>query len=634
MKTGSILLILFFLGLAQLSAMDKYSAYIMLYSQETTIELKDKHLISKTNYKINFKFKDEKSLKLYRSYPISYSHFDKLENLEVYTKNPTSNGKFKKIEIKDFKKSNASSGSIFYSDQVEIDIDFLGLVVGSEAYISYTMTTEELHFTDPMIFRYYLPIEALQYKLTVPNNVHVSFIEKNMPPNFATYAKQEKKNETIYSWSANNVEPEKFSDHAPSLFYFTPHILYKINDYTLDGVRKNISNSSDDLFQWYANNTKEVNKNASRKIQILADSITKGCVSEIEKVEKIYDWVKSNIRYVAFEAGMEGLVPREAEAIYLKRYGDCKDMSSIQFALLRAAHIPACLTWIGTRSIPYTYSEVPLKNTDNHMIAAYKNGEEWIFLDATDPNGIFGLPTDEIQGKQAMIGLTDSTYELAMVPVVSAGSNKTTKECQIKLMNNDVSIRMTSKFEGLFAGNFANQIHYLTEKEKEENAKGTIKSISNNAILNKYSFSTKEEKKMPKTTFDFTIKEYVKEVGNEKYINLLLDKSLANNQITEESRTTPYSFNLNMSLYNKYVLAIPENYKVTFKPENASFKNENFGFDIKYQIVEEQLICNQMLYVDFPTLLMSAKQFNEWNEFIKLLNKAYKESAILEKKMK
>ena len=91
MKTGSILLILFFLDLVQLSAMDKYSAYIMLYSQETTIELNDKHLISKTDYKINFKFNDEKSLKLYRSYPISYSHFDKLENLEVYTKHRMEN---------------------------------------------------------------------------------------------------------------------------------------------------------------------------------------------------------------------------------------------------------------------------------------------------------------------------------------------------------------------------------------------------------------------------------------------------------------------------------------------------------------------------------------------------------------
>lgn len=634
MEMGNIFLILLLLSCNQLAALDKSSAYIMLYAQETSIELKNDHPICKTEYKINFKFNDENSLKLYRSYPIYYSYFDKLENLTVYTKNPTSNGKFNKIEMKDFKKSNASRGSIFYSDQIKVDIDFLGLTVGSEAYISYTMITDELHFTDPMTFRYYLPIETLQYKLTIPTNVSVSFIEKNMPPNFVTYTKQEKKNTTIHQWSANQVEPEKSYENAPALFYYTPHILYKVNDYTIDGVKKNISNSSDDLFQWYANNIKDVNKNASEKIKILADSITKGCVSEIQKVEKIYNWVKSNIRYVAFENGMEGLVPREAEAIYTKRYGDCKDMSSIQFALLRASNIPAHLTWIGTRSIPYTYSEVPLKNTDNHMIAAYKNGNEWIFLDATDPNGLFGLPTDEIQGKQAMIGLTDSTYELAMVPVVTAKINTINEVSHLNINNNDVAIHMVSVLGGSFAGNFANQIHYLTEKEKEENAKGIVKSISNNAILNNYSFTSKEENKSPKTTFDFTIKDYVKEVGNEKYINLLLEKVFMNNHITEENRTVPYSFSLNINNPKTYILEIPENYKVTFKPENTSFKNENFGFEINYQLEKNQLICNQTLYVNFPNLLMPPEQFNAWNGFIKMLNKAYKESVILEKKIK
>jgi hypothetical protein len=77
MKTGSILLILFFLGCSHLSAMNKNSAYIMLYSQETTIEVKNNHPVSKTDFKINFKFNDENSLKLYRSYPIYYSYFDK-----------------------------------------------------------------------------------------------------------------------------------------------------------------------------------------------------------------------------------------------------------------------------------------------------------------------------------------------------------------------------------------------------------------------------------------------------------------------------------------------------------------------------------------------------------------------------
>lgn len=631
MKNKYLLLALILLSSFSCFSFEKNSAYISLFAQRTEILIKDKQPITKTNYEINFKFNDEKAITLYHSYSIYYSHFDKIENLEVYTKNPTGNGKFKKIDIKEFKKSNAKSSSVFYDDQTEISIDFLGLVVGSEAYVTYTMVTEELHFTDPMTFRYYMPIENLEYQLTVPENVNVSFIEKNIPANFYQYNKEEKKNETIHTWKVQNVEPDKSYENAPSSLYYTPHILYKINDYSIKGVKKTISNSPADLYNWYIENIKEVNSKPSERIKMLADSITKGATTDLEKVKRVYDWVKSNIRYVAFEAGMEGLVPREADAICNKRYGDCKDMSSIQFALLRAANIKAHLVWIGTRRIPYTYSEVPLKNTDNHMIAAYKNKNEWIFLDATDPNGIFGLPADHIQGKQAMIYLTDSTYELAMVPVVSAKTNALSETCQFSIKENDLMVNTVSKYGGLYAGNLANQLHYLTEKEKEDLARSIIKNVSNNAILDKYKFISNSNLIEEKIEMSYSLKNYVREVGNEKYVNLFVDKVFMNSNITEENRTAPYSFSLNMNTENSYVLEIPENYKVSFKPEDATFKNENFGFEIKYKIENNKLICNHNVYNDFPTLLMSSDKFPQWNNFVKQLNKAYKESVILEK---
>jgi hypothetical protein len=100
MKMRNIFLILLLLSCSQLTALDKTSAYIMLYAQETSIVLKNNHPICKTEYKINFKFNDENSLKLYRSYPIYYSYFDKLENLTVYTKNMASTVKLASANFK------------------------------------------------------------------------------------------------------------------------------------------------------------------------------------------------------------------------------------------------------------------------------------------------------------------------------------------------------------------------------------------------------------------------------------------------------------------------------------------------------------------------------------------------------
>src|SRR6185369_12627115 len=144
----------------------------------------------------------------------------------------------------------------------------------------------------------------------------------------------------------------------------------------------------------------------------LADSLIANVNTPREKATKIYQWVQANIKYIAFEDGLEGFVPRRAIDIYNHRFGDCKDMASILTALLQLSGLKAYFTWIGTRDIPYDYTDVPLPICDNHMIAALDVDTEWIFLDATDPNCIFGLPSSMIQGKQALISISKDDYKI------------------------------------------------------------------------------------------------------------------------------------------------------------------------------------------------------------------------------
>ncbi len=626
----SLTLIICFLTQATF-AFNTNSAYIPLYSQKTEIMIKDGEPMTRTKYEIVFKFNDEKAITLYHNYAIYYSYFDEIEHLEAYTKNPTGNGKFKTIDVKDFEPHSSGGGDVFYDDQKEININFLGLTVGSEAHVEYTVATKEVHFTDPMTFRYYLPIELVHYELTVPEEVKVSFIEKNIPTNFYTFNKVVKRNETNYTWIANNVEEEKPYDSPPSRLYFTPHVMYKIDEYTSKGKTHTVSQTPKDLFLWYVDNIKLVNSKPSARIQAVADSITKGATSEREKIKRIYNWVQHNVRYVAFEAGMEGIVPREAEAICNKRYGDCKDMSSLQFALLRAVGIPAYLTWIGTRKIPYTYTELPLKNTDNHMIATVKLDGEYVFLDATDPNGIFGLPSDHIQGKQAMLYKSDTEYELVMVPVIKGKENALIETCEFNIHNNDVEIKTTSNYKGLYAGNLANHLLYLTENEKEDFAKGICKSVSNNAMLVHYTIDNKMANDKMEIALQYTIQDYLKEVDKEKYINVYLDRSFQNDDIKEENRTAPYAFKINTNNTSTYILNIPENYKVTYIPENVEIKQAHFGVSIHYKQENGKLVCEHNVYTEFPDLLLHTEEFPAWNQYVKALHNAYKESIILEK---
>src|SRR4029078_363979 len=125
-------------------------------------------------------------------------------------------------------------------------------------------------------------------------------------------------------------------------------------------------------------------------------------------------------------------------------------MASILTAMLTMSGLNASFTWIGTRSIPYTYSEVPLPLTDNHMISAVKIDNSWIFLDATDPNCVFGMPTSAIQDKEALISISPDKFELVKVPVMPAVKSIITDSTTLTISNNTLLGKCSVDYNGYF----------------------------------------------------------------------------------------------------------------------------------------------------------------------------------------
>ena len=135
-----------------------------------------------------------------------------------------------------------------------------------------------------------------------------------------------------------------------------------------------VLNGISSLYDWYYSLVKDINTQEKDKdLEALVASLTVGKDNDLEKVKAIYYWTQQNIKYIAFEYALGGFIPREAYDVFKKKYGDCKDNSSILSEMLSIAGLKGSLTWIGTRSIPYTYKEVPTPAVDNHMILSYEN---------------------------------------------------------------------------------------------------------------------------------------------------------------------------------------------------------------------------------------------------------------------
>lgn len=123
----------------------------------------------------------------------------------------------------------------------------------------------------------------------------------------------------------------------------------------------------------------------SPAIRAKVAQLTEGCDSDLEKVRAIYEFVVSEVRYVAWEFGVHGFQPYRASTIFTRRFGDCKDKATLICVMLDELGIEAHPVLInGTRERSVEDFSLPLIDHFNHCIAFVPGlGPDGTFLDGT-----------------------------------------------------------------------------------------------------------------------------------------------------------------------------------------------------------------------------------------------------------
>jgi hypothetical protein len=418
---------------------------------------------------------------------------------------------------------------------------------------------------------------------------------------------------------------------GPSGRYYDPHIIIYITSYENKDGRQNFLSSLEDLYKWNVSFTKELNKSADDNLKKIVDSLITGKTGEKEKAKAIYRWVQQHIKYVAFEDGLEGFRPRQAADVCNKRYGDCKDMSSIITQMLKMAGIKAYYTWIGTRSLPYDYTELPLPIVDNHMISVANIDGQWFFLDGTDPHSKLELPPSSIQDKEALVSLNEKEYKVIRVPVATAEENVMVDSTFISFTDGGIKGTEKVNYHGYFGEEVYNTLLYKDEKDLKVYVNTRMGKASNKFILGNYAVNRiNPEENIANITADFEIPGYSKKAGNEYYINLNLEKLFEGRIIDTAKRKVPKESEFKYLIRQYHILEIPKGYSVTYKPDDFSYSNDLVSIKIKYQVKDGKIIAEQEL--QNKKLMIYPADFEAWNKAIKAAQPQYKETVVLEQK--
>jgi transglutaminase-like putative cysteine protease/tetratricopeptide (TPR) repeat protein len=152
------------------------------------------------------------------------------------------------------------------------------------------------------------------------------------------------------------------------------------------------------------------------------------------KATAILQYLDEDVRYTGVEFGDAAIVPRTPAETLKRKYGDCKDKSSLLVAMLRAAGIPAYVALLNAGSRKDVARDLPGMGLFDHAIV-YAPGAPDIWIDATDEHARLGQLPNRDQGRLALIARAETTA-LTSTPIASAEDNLLVEYRELHLPEN------------------------------------------------------------------------------------------------------------------------------------------------------------------------------------------------------
>lgn len=521
--------------------------------------------------------------------------------------------------------SNTTSDGIFYDGYNICTLSFNTINKGDIATISYKLNYPEMFYLSRVLFAEDLFTLNKVVKITIPSWLNMEIKEFNFNSTIKKSV-MNKKNETIYTYSMDNMKAYKSENRSRSISWNQPSLLFV---YKSANISKNkeveFFPTAQKQYEWYQS---LIAQNVEITDSLCAETkqITAKCKTDKEKLTTVYEWVQSNIRYIAFEDGMAGYRPQIAHEVFDNKYGDCKGMANLLCKMLGCVGIDARLTWLGTNDIPYDYS-TPSLAVDNHAICAAILGKDTIYLDATNQYLPVGVYPSSIEGRPAMVS-NGVNCILTRIPEVSPKQNTDSVSIKFAIDQNKLKGTLKNTFKGDNKTRFLSLLEdndnelmstlhssgFIGLPEKERNIKVSSLSASDSTISIEYPFEDRSDLIL---------------ADGKYYLSMDLWQNMIYGDVDIEKRTTDL-FLKNKKVYS-YVaeLEIPANYTVSYKPANKNIDNPNFSFNTQYIIKGNKLTYKRNLTIKNP--LIKKEQFKEWNNDIKQIKASYLEQVVLSK---
>lgn len=446
---------------AQLSAAKTDNIHYSIKKEH--IKIIDNHLGYTSNVELKGEFiSDEKHIEY-----IAYSELEEISHIEPQYYN----SKNKLRKLRDYKTQNTSLiSSTFYDGYRAYLIDYAD--AGNRFEITYDRKGKELMQLSTLELNSSIPTDTFLYTIEAPLNYRVLF-KFPAQSGFVKYDSAILSDHILYT--IRSIPPSKMVIPEGS----DKH--YEFTDISDCFVRM-IALPSDEaknpwkyFNNWYTDLIRKQNNLSEEAFLQFDEQNIKNLKDYNNTAKVIFDYVKTKVSYIDIENGFGAYQPRDPNDVLKNKQGDCKDMAFLLYELLKHYGYDVHMAVSSTLIHPFEL-DFPCMASANHVICVMKEKQRIYYLDATEAQCPYGLPSMHVQGKNIFI--IDSTGgSLKHVEIVPAADNRITTTLELKKNGSSFEGHFAQIYKGLSAREFQSAMAALNEHDLSEYARHKYREV-------------------------------------------------------------------------------------------------------------------------------------------------------------
>jgi hypothetical protein len=327
----------------------------------------------------------------------------------------TANGLVVKVAPSDIQTQDGMLGGVSFPQKKLVQITFPKLAAGDAIHVRYRIVHRMLDLPGGMSHQTFLRGDMIRDDSEIAVHYPASLALKIAMKDMQLQEDSGSGGERSMRWSFRSRDTVIPEANVANSWQRTPHLMLStFPDWKAiaDGYQRQAAGKAA----------------VTPEIRALALEASAGARTERDIAERLYDWVRKNIRYVASYVGDGGWVPNDAISVLQRRYGDCKDHAALLEALLAARGIGASQVLLLADRENYKLPEIPVM-WFNHAITYIPSLD--LFLDSTDAPTTFGLLPENDAGKPVLI--TRDFKQVLYTPLPAPDSMRVERRVKLKV---------------------------------------------------------------------------------------------------------------------------------------------------------------------------------------------------------